>query len=67
MNAKEPDQLLFWQLPEACGMEPFDTKIAEAGRSKEFLTHFGSQLRSCSAHAKTCSVIFKNFFSVHST
>ena len=36
MNAKEPDQLLFWQLPEACGMEPFGTKVAEDGRSKEF-------------------------------
>lgn len=44
MNAKEPDQLLFWQLPEACGMEPFDTKVAEAGRSKEFFDALKSSI-----------------------
>jgi hypothetical protein len=36
MNAKEPDQLLFWQLPEACGMEPFDTAAADGARAKQF-------------------------------
>ena len=36
MHAKEPDQLLFWQLPEACGMEPFDTAAADGARAKQF-------------------------------
>jgi hypothetical protein len=36
MHAKEPDQLLFWQLPEACGMEPFDTRAADGTKAKQF-------------------------------
>jgi len=36
LNAKEPDQLLFWQLPEACGMEPFEAADNDGTRSKQF-------------------------------
>jgi hypothetical protein len=36
LHAKEPDQLLFWQLPEACGMEPFEAADNDGTRSKQF-------------------------------
>lgn len=36
MYAKEPDQLLFSQLPQACGMEPFDAEAADSSRAKQF-------------------------------
>jgi hypothetical protein len=36
LHAKEPDQLLFWQLPEACGMDPFEAADNDGTRSKQF-------------------------------
>jgi hypothetical protein len=44
MHAKEPDQLLFWQLPEACGMEPFDTAAADGARAKQFFDALRSSI-----------------------
>jgi hypothetical protein len=36
MNAKEPDHLLFNELPQACGMEPFLATEADGSRAKGF-------------------------------
>jgi hypothetical protein len=36
LHAKEPDHLLFRELPEACGMEAFDTAESDGIRSKQF-------------------------------
>jgi hypothetical protein len=36
MHAKEPDQLLFRELPEACGMKPFDAAEKDGTRAKQF-------------------------------
>jgi hypothetical protein len=36
MQAKEPDQLLFRELPEACGMAPFDSTESDGTRAKQF-------------------------------
>jgi hypothetical protein len=44
MQAKEPDQLLFWQLPEACGMEPFDTAQTDGTRVKQFFDALRSSI-----------------------
>ena len=44
MHAKEPDQLLFSQLPEACGMDPFDTAAADGARAKQFFDALRSSI-----------------------
>jgi hypothetical protein len=44
MQAKEPDQLLFWQLPEACGMEPFDSAETDGARAKQFFDALRSSI-----------------------
>jgi hypothetical protein len=44
MHAKEPDQLLFWQLPEACGMAPFDTAEEDGTRAKQFFDALRSSI-----------------------
>lgn len=36
MHAKEPDQLLFRELPQACGMMPFEAVKADGARAKQF-------------------------------
>jgi hypothetical protein len=37
MHAKEPDELLFRELPEACGMAPFDSTESDGARARQFL------------------------------
>ena len=38
MHAKEPDQLLFRELPVACGMQPFSAGETDAERATQFFT-----------------------------
>jgi hypothetical protein len=38
MNAKEPDELLFRELPRACDMEPFSAVETDGERAKVFFT-----------------------------
>lgn len=44
MHAKEPDQLLFRELPIACGMEPFSAGETDAERATQFFTVLRSSI-----------------------
>jgi hypothetical protein len=44
MHAKEPDQLLFRELPIACGMEPFSVEETDGGRATQFFAVLRSSI-----------------------
>ena len=59
MHAKEPDQLLFHELPVACGMEPFFAGETGGERANLLFSAIRSSIQSCSELTTICSEIFR--------